>query len=507
MNGESQKNRSFRIPYALVQQMKKKQKQKKQTVEDTSLSVLSLPVNQVLVYPGILMVKGDVKKTVERRQSPLTQVKKEDHNITSVQKETTIEKVVHTVGPILLVPPLLIGNALFYKKKEEKKQPPTETVSNIEKPNTPPKEKKVSVVINEQPVTVKEEQGKVVKEMQDTVIEKQQELINLATEIKELKQTVETVQNTEEIEKITEKLAILRKKVANLQEKIEVLKENYDFSELKEAFVDTKLAEQIEQMEQVTTQEERIKLAELTQAELQKLEDIVTLKTQEQRLSKSLEIQKKYVIQRENHFCSYQNKVTQVNEIDQKMNQQLLQQMYQVEQIAAQASKVETEIRDELYIKSISKVIFHALELPLGFLTMPFTNFHAFGIIGGALIMNNAIKGLRENIIKTGRKEIYYRFKDVAQEIATQRGLINRTDFLVTDSLKQIRLLKMEYAEFAPYELQVPEYHSVKKRLEELEGMLEKKQEQMKQMKEQLEVYEKQNQAKVKKYGGLKRIE
>lgn len=507
MHGESQKTRSFRIPYVLVQQMKKREQLKKHAIGEETMSILPLEVSQVFVYPAILSIKGDTKKTIKQKQSPLLQVEKKEDHVTSVQKETTIEKVVHTVGPILLVPPLLIGNALFHKEKEKNAPPPKEIFPNEENIDPPSKEKEVSVVIAEQPVTLKEPQGKVVKEIQDTVIEKQQELLELTAEIKELKHSLKELQDTEKLEKASEELASLRKKIASLQEKIEALKENYDFTELKEAFVDTKLAEKIEQMEQVTTQEERVELAELTQAELQKLEDFVILKEQEQRVSKSLETQKKYVIQRENHFCSYQGKVSQVNEIDQKINQQLIQQIYQVGQIAAQASKVETEIREQVYIKSLSKVIFHSLELPLGFLTMPFTNFHALGIIGGALIMNDAIKGLRKNIIKTGKKEIYYRFKDVAQEIATQRGLINRTDFLVTDSLQQIRLLKMEYTEFAPYEAQIPEYHSVIKRLEELEGMLQKKQEQMQQMKEQLEIYEKQNKAKVKKYGGLKRIE
>ena len=189
-----------------------------------------------------------------------------------------------------------------------------------------------------------------------------------------------------------------------------------------------------------------------------------------------------------------QKEVHEVEESEKKIHDHIKKTEHEVELLVKRVDRAKIERKATTHFKGISKMVVNFSKMAVGVLSFSLFKNPGVGLVIGAVLINNSVRGLRNAIRLNKRCVPYYKYTDVTNEILKQKSTLKVSQKLVQDSLKQITLFRDEFEnKFEDHIKNLPEFKEILEKVDMVERDLLTKQEMLQKSKKQLKKVEKEN--------------
>lgn len=352
------------------------------------------------------------------------------------------------------------------------------------------------------------------REKAQKVFEKLKKLDNdvdeIRNEISRIKKLSEEERDPEVIEKYRNQIKELQEKIKNVLEENEKISKHYDkyqndeeihnkTEKIKEnaqeilpsiLFLSTSLVEDI-----VFTNKEVKNSARVVKSEARNA--IKDLEKREEEEKERIKIEK---------MMQTESELNELTETEKEINDLVKKQNSEIEKLKKRVENAKVESKQRVHFRGMSKMVLNFSKMTIGF--MAFTRFKnpGVGLILGAVLINNSIRGLRNALRLNKRRIIYYKYTDITNEIIKQKSTINVATKLFDDSIKQITLFKAEFlSKFQDDLAKIPEFGEILNKVDLVEKEIRQKQEVLKENEKKVEKLEEKNNRNKEKVKVLKR--
>ena len=310
------------------------------------------------------------------------------------------------------------------------------------------------------------------------------------------KSSKEKNQNTEQLEKEYEEL---RKKVKRLKEQFDVAQQKYDLSDFS-IIESIKLISGIEDYKSLASLNEMEMLLKVCKKEISKIDGITISYDATIKVGSDIDLLNQEQKQVKIKFNKEKEKLRQINSIEDDVKKELEYQKNVIDEMYAKASFFEKEVRTEIEYSGYGKILASVARIAGGILTIPFTGLKLFGISLGATMVNKGLKQLNKGLDKNEKIVIDYNYEDLSSKILGVKDKLEYTSLVLSDSLNEIEKLKSNLkGYFSEFDVILPEYSQMLKKVEEIEKSILLQQDKLSKMDKKLSEEEKMNEEKMQK--------
>ena len=282
-----------------------------------------------------------------------------------------------------------------------------------------------------------------IKEIKKLIESDKEKVYYLIDKVTQLEKNIDSSISIDELNKIQEQLNVIKKEIEKILKNYETLKYSNNLEKLN----NSKISEMLGEMKKLSYSSSDIKnIIEKCRINLDYYNELSNLKVNEQNLEYKTEY-KKEVVSNKNLTFKYDNiKLQNLNKIEQRLSDELNKQR----EILDNFNKLINNIEPEKIIKIQTNYINNFMRRIGGifttFLSLPLLkkpkNVPTFAF--GLYMLNNSIRSMRG--IATKKTSInYIPSNDYAKAIISSRSDLNYIDYMIDDSLFQIKCLKEEY--------------------------------------------------------------
>lgn len=189
-----------------------------------------------------------------------------------------------------------------------------------------------------------------------------------------------------------------------------------------------------------------------------------------------------------------ESELDELSETEKEINDLVKKQNNEIEKLKKRVEKAKIESKQRIHFRGMSKMVLNFSKMTIGF--MAFTKFKnpGVGLVLGAVLINNSIRGLRNALRLNKRRILYYKYTDITNEIIKQKSTINVARKLFDDSIKQITLFKSEFlVKFQDDLSKIPEFGEILDKVDLVEKEIRQKQEVIKENEKKVEELEEKN--------------
>lgn len=342
------------------------------------------------------------------------------------------------------------------------------------------------------------EENEILKIVSKFITESTDEIKKMRLELDELDKKVDEEYDKEKLQELHKKYLELKEKIENLKRKFDVIKKNTNFMDFNE-LDDSILWDKIDDYKFTSNNDDIEALARECKKELEKMEKIIILYEDSEKLDKKVDDKEEEIQKRDELFKEKDKDLKLIEAIDNKVKYNLDIQEKFLKELENKVSKVSFEEKIDYQTKGYDKLLANIVRMTFGFVTLPFSG--RYGSIAlGSILVNNAIKGLKNSLHTEEHKTLYITYTDYAKQIKNHSDKLDLASNLIVDSLDDLKKIKKTYKEsFEEYRYKIPEYDKMIKRIEKIEDNLTRKQKQIDEYKYSLQKKAQKNKDKVKK--------
>lgn len=350
-----------------------------------------------------------------------------------------------------------------------------------------------------------DQENEIIKIVDKFIVKSVNEINKMRLELYELDKKVDEAYEKEKLEELHKKYLELKEKIENLKKKFEIIKKNTNFMDFNE-LDDSILWDKIDDYKFTSNNDEIEALAHECKKEIEKMEKILILYEDSKIANKNLDDKEEKIDKRDDLFKEKDKKLKILEDIDEKIKYNLDIQEKFLKELASKVSKVKFEEKIDYQTKGYDILLANIARMTFGFMTLPFSG--RYGSIAlGSILVNNAIKGLKNSLHTEKHKTLYITYTDYSKQIKSHSDKLTFSSNIITNSLEELKKIKKAYNDyFEEYQFKIPEYDKMLKRINKIEDDLIKKQKQIDEYKYSLKQKAKKNQAKVKKIEARKAI-
>lgn len=354
-----------------------------------------------------------------------------------------------------------------------------------------------------QEIDLEKEQSKTEDEI--VILKEVKDFINKSLDnIKDINDSIDVIkksskeknQNTEQLEKEYEEL---RKKVKKLKEQFDVASQKYDLSDFS-ILESIKLISGIEDYKSLASLNEMEMLLKVCKKEISKIDGITISYDTTAKVGADIDSLKQEQKQVKIKFNKEKEKINQLDSIEEVVKKELEYQKSVIDEMYTKASFFEKEVRTKVEYSGYGKILSSVARIAGGILTIPFTGLKLFGISLGATMVNKGLKQLNKGLERKEKMVIDYNYEDLSKKISGVKDKLEYTNLVLTDSLNEIEKLKSNLKNyFSEFDVILPEYSEMLKRIEEIEKSILLQQTKLGKMDKKLREEDKMNKEKMQK--------
>ena len=388
-------------------------------------------------------------------------------------------------------------------------------------------EQKLEATIN----IIKElkDRTKIIKDNKRKAEAIKKELKDVEYELKKIETDINYYKNLIEKEKSPNKLVVIQKKLEekensleNITEKLEKIQKNYDrfydvdlklndkekeyakvlkkennnLGETKDLYHELSMSESVPSFLPLTQYLDESVVQEIVYKNKELKRDVRTLKievkeTKEEAVTKEKQERERIKKEEEERL---KREVDEVKESNEKITTNIEETELEVEKLVKKVEKAKESKKATIHFKGISKMIVNLSKMAVGLFSTILFKKPGIGLVIGAVILNNSIRGLRNALRLNKRKISYYKYTDITNEILKQKSSLKVSDKLLHDSLKQISSFRSEFEnKFEDRIKELPEFKEILNKVDMVEREVLEKIEIIEKQKENLNKIEKEN--------------
>lgn len=358
------------------------------------------------------------------------------------------------------------------------------------------KNQNINVLNSENQYTDKEQE--ILNIVNKFIDDSKDEIDKMRLELDDINKRVEDEYDQEKLEELQKRYLELKEKVEKLKHQFEIIKNNTDFMNFNE-LDDSILWDKIDDYKFFEDNESISILARDCQKEIEKMEKIIVLYEDSNLLEKDIEEKQEDFEKRDNKYEKDDNKLKEIEMIDEKVRYNLAKQEEYLKKLSKDVEKIDFKTKKIYKLKGFDKLLSNVAKMTVGLITLPFSGRHG-SIVLGSLLVNNAIKGLKNSLKYEEENKTYVRYTDFAYKIKNEQEKLEFSDKLITNSIEEIQEIKKDYHNlFEEYKYKIPEYSEMIKRIEAVEENLVKKQKQIEDYTDSFKKKAEKNKVKMKK--------
>ena len=119
-----------------------------------------------------------------------------------------------------------------------------------------------------------------------------------------------------------------------------------------------------------------------------------------------------------------QKEVHEVEESEKKIHDHIKKTEHEVELLVKRVDRAKIERKATTHFKGISKMVVNFSKMAVGVLSFSLFKNPGVGLVIGAVLINNSVRGLRNAIRLNKRRVPYYKYTDVTNEILKQKSTL-----------------------------------------------------------------------------------
>jgi len=349
------------------------------------------------------------------------------------------------------------------------------------------------------------QEAEILKIVNKFISDSKDEINKMRLELDDLDKNIDAEYDKKKLEELRQKYLELKEKIENLKNKFEIIKKNTNFMDFNE-LDDSILWDKIDDYKFSSSNDEIESLARECKKEIEKMEKILILYEDSKIVDKNLEDKEEEIDNRDKLFEEKDKKLKLIEDIDEKVKYNLKIQEKFLNELALNVSKVDFEEKINYQTKGYDKLLANIARMTFGLATLPFSGRYG-SIVLGSILVNNAIKGLKNSLHTEKQKTLYITYTDYSKQIKSYYDKLELSSNLITNSIDELKKIKKTYKDyFEEYQYKIPEYDKMLKRIDKIEENLAKKQKQINEYKYSLQKKAQKNKDKVKRIEARKAI-
>ena len=461
---------------------------------ETNVSILDAEDKKILGDTFIDVSLADVKPNTSAKSEQIKQIGEKTHTIENmpVISSSEINELIDMGDKVSEFDPITemydFDNYDYYEVLTQKTG-----LSNIS-------DDEIIEVENE--IDKRKDEAIILREVTIFIDESKEILSEIKFEINSIKTEIYEQNTQQQITKLDERYLSIQEKLNDLKRKYLIIKEKYNFDDY-EILDSITLIETIEDYKTKAQLDELESLVDACKDEILAIDGILIEDKKSVGIGEDIIEKKEEIIERDNDFDNTKNRTLYLDELEKTIQTESEQQRKIIQELEIKIAKVEHEVvRTTEYVYQSGRMFSSFLRIATGILTAPLSNTRLFGVMLGTHLINRGLKDLRNSLIprEIEKTEVRERYQNVEREILNTKDEVGTTLKLLNDSLEQIDdLQKVFKIKFEPYANFIPEYHSVKNMLDDLQKKLQTKKEQINTMDKALNKQYEKNKQKVLK--------